>query len=152
MEKNNGSILINLFTSGFLPGFISTLTFHQIALTLFWSMGLVGFAPYSLDPTQPLGVPAVLSLAFWGGIWSILYKVFIDHYSTIKSHWQILAGTLLPTITFILIVAPLKGIPLSVFSVQLIIVAVLINLAWAMGTIFLSQRLDQNRPISLIHQ
>lgn len=151
METNNNSVLNTLLTSGFLPGFISTLTFHQIALTVFWSLGLVGFAPYSLDATQPFGIPAVLSLAFWGGIWGIFYRLAANQFPSIKAYWLILMATLLPTIAFIAVVAPIKGIPFSIFTVQLITVAVFINLAWALGTAFLSQRLTKSNPVKFAH-
>src|SRR5258705_9475937 len=53
----------------FIAGFLSTLVFHQGVLTLLWLSGAVPRAPYDMAPAPPLGVPAVISLAGWGGGW-----------------------------------------------------------------------------------
>ena len=54
---------------GFLAGFVSVLVFHQGAAGLLHALGLTPRAPYSFQPTQPLGVPVLLSISFWGGVW-----------------------------------------------------------------------------------
>lgn len=150
MDIKSSSTRVNLFTTGYLPGFISTLTFHQLTLTLFWHLGLIGVVPYSMDTTQPFGVPAVLSLAFWGGLWGILYRLTISLRPNIKIRWLILVAALLPTLVFVLVVAPIKSIPFSIFTMKLITVAVLINLSWALGTAFLSQNFANNRKEKLV--
>jgi hypothetical protein len=48
----------------FIAGFLATLIFHQLALALLWWLGIAPFAPFSMAATRPLGVPAVISLAF----------------------------------------------------------------------------------------
>ena len=55
----------------FVAGFLAVLCFHQVALGLLHSAGIVPFAPFSLTPTEPLGVPSVLSASFWGGLWGL---------------------------------------------------------------------------------
>jgi hypothetical protein len=53
----------------FAAGALAVLTAHQMAL---WALHRAGWAPwpaYALAPTAPLGVPAVASAAFWGGVW-----------------------------------------------------------------------------------
>ena len=150
MEINNHSVFNNMLLSGYLPGFISTLTFHQLSHTLLWHIGLIEFPPFSLESTQPFGVPAVLSLAFWGGIWGMLYKLVLSQFPKFKKHYLILAATLMPTLVFIIVVAPIKSIPFSIFTLKLISVAKLINLAWALGTAFFSQRLTNNRPRAVV--
>lgn len=56
---------------GFVAGFAAVLLFHQPLIGIFRTVGLGGNQPYSLAPVPPLGVPRVLSLAFWGGVWGI---------------------------------------------------------------------------------
>ena len=56
----------------FLAGFASTLLFHQPVLWALHRAGIAGRAPYSMEPTRPFGVPSVVSLAFWGGLWGIV--------------------------------------------------------------------------------
>ena len=60
---------------GFVAGFLATLIFHQLTLWVLWSMGVAPFAPFSMAATKPIGVPAMFSLAFWGGVWGILYAL-----------------------------------------------------------------------------
>ena len=50
----------------FFAGFLSTLVFHQGVLTLFWLSGAFPRAPFDMSRVPPIGVPAVMSLAFWG--------------------------------------------------------------------------------------
>src|SRR5690606_18539232 len=54
---------------GFLGGAAAVIVFHQGAWALIHALGLTPRAPYSLAATQPLGVPVLASLAFWGGVW-----------------------------------------------------------------------------------
>ena len=61
----------------FLAGFFSTLIFHQGLLAILHAAGASPRAAYALVPVPPLGVPAVLSLAFWGGLWGILLWLVI---------------------------------------------------------------------------
>ena len=64
---------LNQIARGFIAGFASTLMFHQGMLMLLHSAGLAPNMPFVLQPTQPLGVPEVYSLAFWGGAWGIVF-------------------------------------------------------------------------------
>jgi glucans biosynthesis protein len=56
---------------GFVAGFLATLIFHQLTVAGLWEPDIASFAPFSLKPTWPLGMPARVSLAFWGGVWGI---------------------------------------------------------------------------------
>ena len=49
---------------GFIAGFIATLVFHQLTLTVLWWAGVAPFGPFPMAPTRPFGIPAVFSLAF----------------------------------------------------------------------------------------
>ena len=56
---------------GFIAGALSVLVFHQLG---FWIANELGYARaplYSLRPVPPFDVPAILSLAFWGGLWGM---------------------------------------------------------------------------------
>ena len=59
------------WVKAFVAGFLSTLIFHQGLLALLYAAGVVPAPPYNLAASEPLGVPAVVSLAFWGGIWGL---------------------------------------------------------------------------------
>ena len=58
------------YLTAFVAGFLSTLFFHQGALAVLHAAGFTTRAPYVSTPTWPLHLPAVVSLAFWGGVWA----------------------------------------------------------------------------------
>ena len=57
---------------GFCAGFLAVLIFHQGVILLMYGGGLVPNPPFPMRPVPPFGVPQVISLAFWGGVWGIL--------------------------------------------------------------------------------
>src|SRR2546428_13441233 len=61
----------------FIAGFASTLVFHQGLLWLLYAGGFSPRAPWNMTPVPPLNIPAVISLAFWGGLWAILLWALI---------------------------------------------------------------------------
>ena len=56
---------------GFVGGALAVLIFHQSLWFLFNHIGLIPpeRPAWPLDPIPPLGVPSVISKAFWGGVW-----------------------------------------------------------------------------------
>ena len=60
----------------FLAGALAMLTFHQCAVGLFHAAGAYVVAPFDLNPVGPLGVPQVVSGAFWSGLWGIVFLCF----------------------------------------------------------------------------
>ena len=55
----------------FLAGFLSTMIFHQGLLQIFYLTHRVAKPAWNLQAVPPLGVPSVVSLAFWGSIWGV---------------------------------------------------------------------------------
>lgn len=87
--------------------------------------------------TQPLGVPAVFSLAFWGGVWGILFALIHDGFPRGGGYWvtAFLFGVILPSLVALFVVAPLKGRPIAGgWQPSLLLTAFLINGAWGIGT------------------
>ena len=123
----------------FLAGFVSTLVFHQGVLALLHAAGRTPRAAYDMTPTAPLHVPAVLSLAFWGGIWGILLWLVLQ--STQGSAYWILAiviGAIAPSLVALLVVFPLKGQPVGGgWKPEILIGALLLNGAWGLGVALL---------------
>ena len=121
---------------GFLAGFFATLIFHQLTLLVLRSLGVAPFGPFPMAATQPFGVPAVFSLAFWGGIWGILFALIHGSFPR-RGYWVItfLFGAVLPSLVALLVVLPLKGRPLAGGGhLPLLLTAFLINGAWGVGT------------------
>ena len=122
---------------GFIAGFLATLTFHQVGLALLWWAGVAPFGPFSMIATQPFGVPAVISLAFWGGVWGILFGLVDVSFPRGSGYWltAFLFGAIVPTLVALLVVLPLKGRPLGGgWQPALLVTAFLINGIWGIGT------------------
>lgn len=119
----------------FVAGFVGTLLFHQGLIGLLHALGVIPFAPFNLTPTWPLGVPQVFSLAFWGGVWGIvLAAVLWRRRGTVWWGGWIVLGGIAPTAVALLVVFPLKEIPVSVVHAML---GVLLNGFWGLGTALL---------------
>ncbi|ODU45223.1 hypothetical protein [uncultured Aquimonas sp.] len=118
-------------TLAFVAGFLATLFFHQGGLWLLGLTGRTAAAAWNLTPVGPLGVPSVLSLAFWGGLWGIALWALIRR-SAGARFWMlaIVLGALLPSLVAWFVVFPLKGIELSS---PLIIGALILNGLWGLG-------------------
>ena len=120
---------------GFAAGFAATLIFHQGVYALFHAVGLLANPPFSLAPTWPFGIPAVLSLAFWGGLWGVVLLPLLKAPQA-PSYWfrGMAAGAVGPTAVALLIVFPLKGMPVAAGWDPLIIGgALVLNGAWGFG-------------------
>jgi hypothetical protein len=127
------------YLKAFAAGFISTLVFHQGALALLYGAGVSPKKPYAMDTVGPLHVPAVLSLAFWGGVWGISIWLAIRGAPDLR-YWglAVLYGALGPSIVALFIVFPLKGQPVAGGGNPKIIVgALILNAAWGLGVALL---------------
>jgi len=119
-------------------GFCATLFFHQPVLWILHRAGMTPRAPYNMTPVPPFGVPSVISLAFWGGVWGI---IMIPALSRIKNDglWYLAAivfGAIAPTLVAGLVVAPLKHQPIP-HSLSMFTLGLLVNGAWGFGTALL---------------
>src|ERR1700740_712004 len=99
--------------AAFLIGALAVLIVHQPTLALLHAAGLTPVAPYPMRPTSPLGTPLVLSLAFWGGAWSIPIAWLLTRVPADGRSWSraALLGAFPPTLTSWFIIFPLKGLP-----------------------------------------
>ena len=130
---------------GFIAGFLGTMIFHQLVLALLWAVGFAPLKPFSMDSTQPLGVPSVISLSFWGGVWGIIYVLIHTKFSLLGNYWLIsfLFGAILPSLVALLLVFPLKGRPImGGWDPKLLLIVFIINGAWGIGTGFFIKALS----------
>src|SRR5438105_15514187 len=118
-----------------LAGFLGTIVFHQLALWLLHRAGMTPRAPFSMTPVPPFGVPAVISLAFWGGVWGIIMIPIIARIRNDAAYWlaAIVFGAVLPTLVAGLIVAPLKHLPVP-HTGSMLVLGLIVNGAWGLGT------------------
>jgi hypothetical protein len=121
---------------GFLSGAAAVLIFHQGALALLHAAAMTPRAPFSFAPTQPFGVPALWSLAFWGGAWGVLLAAAVYRLERVAVLGaSVLFGAIFPTLVAWFIVAPLKGQPVAAgFVPAAMLVGPLVNAAWGLGT------------------
>jgi hypothetical protein len=118
----------------FVAGFISTLVFHQGVLALLHATTQAP-APFDMTATAPLHVPRVISLAFWGGIWAMALWPLIRP-NTSWRYWivALVLGAIGPSLVALLIVFPLKGMPLGAgWDPKIWVGAFLLNGAWGIG-------------------
>jgi len=121
---------------GFIAGALGVLLFHQIVVLIFYAAGLIPFAPYSLAPTPPLGIPRFLSDTFWGGVWGILLVLLMSRVKAADRLWvAVVFGAILLPLVYILVVLPLKGAPAGPLLAPMVIAfALIVNGAWGLGT------------------
>ena len=125
----------------FIAGFLSTLIFHQGLVALLAVIGVIGGGAYNLSPTEPLGVPAVISLAFWGGVWGIVLWLLVRASHGLKRWvWAVVVGAIGPTAVALLVVFPLKGIDVGPGMVP---VGMVLNGVWGAGVLVLLNALGR---------
>ena len=130
---------------GFVAGFISTLTFHQLMLWLLHAMAIAPRPPYNMAPVPPFGVPSVISLAFWGGVWGALMMSLIDRQRGTR-FWitAILFGAFAPTLVSWFVIAPLKHQPMAGgFKPKAMMIGPIINAVWGFGTALIYRALHR---------
>lgn len=131
----------------FIAGFLSTLMFHQTVLGLLHLGNPSVPLPFNMTTTAPLGVPAVISLAFWGGLWGILLWFLIRN-RVGAAHWVMAAviGAIGPSAVALFVVMPLKGLGVAAgWDPKIIVGALMLNAAWGLGVAMLmrlAQRTD----------
>jgi hypothetical protein len=121
---------------GFTAGFFATLTFHQLSLLVLWAVGLAPFAPYSMAAAKPSGIPHVISLALWGGVWGILFALIHRRFPAHSGYWiaAFLFGAVFTSLVGLLVVFPLKGQPVGGgWHASLLLTEFIINGVWGIG-------------------
>jgi tetrahydromethanopterin S-methyltransferase subunit C len=89
--------------------------------------------PYPMAPTPPWGVPRVIDLAFWGGLYGILFGLALPRLR--GPYWVngLILGVIAALIGFF-VVAPLKGMPVGGgWQVSNWERSLLINGCWGIG-------------------
>ena len=132
---------------GFIAGFIATIVFHQIALELLHLAHLAPNPAWSFKPVPPFGVPSVISLSFWGGIWGAIMIPIIDRRRGAAYYViAIVFGAILPTLVAWLIVAPLKHQPMAGgWKPRTMLIGPLVNGVWGLFTALLYRLFDRIR-------
>lgn len=120
-----------VWLKAFASGFLATLVFHQGLFALFWLAGAVPAAPFNLSPVPPLGVPQVVSLAFFGGLWGMVLWLLLGRLAGV-TFWlgHVIVGAIGPTVVAMLVVFPMKGLDVSA---QTWVGGLILNGFWGLG-------------------
>lgn len=119
------------YVKAFIAGFVATLVFHQGVYTLLYLADPSLPAPFNMTAAPPLGIPSVLSLAFWGGVWGVPIWWLIRNASGAQ-YWLRAAvlGAIGPSAVAMLVVFPLKGLEVNP---KIVVGALILNAAWGIG-------------------
>lgn len=135
------------FVKPFIAGFVSTLVFHQGLLTLFYLAAVVPRAPYDFRAVPPLAIPAVISLAFWGGAWGVVIWPFLKNVNG-PAYWvlaQVTSAIASGSVT-LFIVSPLKGMPMAGgWNPKVIVSTLILNGTWGLGMALLMRLMRVSR-------
>lgn len=139
---------MRIIVLGFIAGFAATLIFHQGVWYLLVQAGIIptGRTAWSMDPTAPLGVPNVISKAFWGGLWGAALNLALGHLRG-PAYWLawIVVGALALTLVALFVVPHLKMQPIPVLWPAFAI-GFLLNGAWGFGTALLLRMMGGAPP------
>lgn len=147
MSQNSA---LSRFILAFIAGFLAVVIFHQGMLALLHGVNLTPRSPFPTTPTQPFGIPQIWSLAFWGGVWGLVFAAIAPRFRQDRSYWlgALLFGAIAPTLVAWFLVAPLKNQPIAGgFQPAAMLTGLLVNGAWGIGTALLLSLLS-NRRIS----
>jgi hypothetical protein len=124
---------------GFISGFLATLIFHQLAFIALNSAGITNYSPYPMAAVPPFGVPRIISLAFWGGVFGLFYPFLQMKFGRGLPFIivGILFGAIVPTLCSWFIVNALKGAPIGPnggWAMPGLAVGPIVNGMWGLGT------------------
>ena len=130
---------------GFGAAVVATLTFHQAMWALLYGVGLMPRAPFPLDPTGPWGVPKMVSLCFWAGLYGAVFGLVLPRLRS--PLWLCgLALGIIAALVGLLIVLPLKGLQIGYgFAWRPWIISLLVNGFWGIGVGLIAALLMPNR-------
>jgi hypothetical protein len=85
-------------------------------------------------PLDPIGVPSVISKAFWGGVWGAVLAPLLLHQRGAR-YWLswILVGAVALSLVAFFVVPPIKGEPIPELWPRFV-AALMLNGTWGFGT------------------
>jgi hypothetical protein len=134
---------------GFIAAAVSVLTFHAAmweVLHLLAVQGLTMPPAYPTDPVAPFGVPRILNLCFWGGLYGIVFALLMPRI-TVPLWVSGLALGVAAVLVGSFIVPAVKGLPIGNGWIVLNWVrSLLINCSWGIGVAIILSLMIQRRP------
>ncbi len=128
---------------GFIAGALSVLIFHQFGFWVSNELGLTRSQLYNLRGVPPWGVPTIVSMAFWGGLWGIVAAFLVPRLPGALSGvlgWILFAGVIV-TLANWFVVLPIKGAPVGGgFRMPGVVVVPLVYAFWGFGMWVIARR------------
>src|ERR1700723_181074 len=100
---------------GFIAAAISVLTFHQAMWEALHVLNLPGLGmppPYPTRAMPPLGVPLILDLCFWGGLYGIVFGLLLPRMTAPLWLCGLVLG-IVAALVGLLVVPAIKGLPIG---------------------------------------
>lgn len=122
----------------FIAGFVATLTFHQGLLWLLNRAHVLSATAWSTAPVPPWGVPLVVSLAFWGGLWGIVLWFLVRNTEAAGYYvGTVILAAILPSAVALIVVPLAHGMPpaamLAALTLHHIGIAAALNGCYGLG-------------------
>jgi hypothetical protein len=118
---------------GFVAAAIAVLTFHQGMVAVLHAMGTSPFTPYRTTPVPPLGVPLIVDLCFWGGVYGAVFGLLAPRFTLPLWVCGLILGVIAALVAMF-VVAPIKGSPIANgWQAWPIARSLLINGFWGVG-------------------
>jgi hypothetical protein len=118
---------------GFVAAAISVLIFHQGMWALLYAAGSMPRPPYPTNPIPPFGVPLIVDLCFWGGLYGVVFGLLRPRFTAPLWLCGLIMG-IIAALVGMFIVAPIKGLPIANgWVISAIVRSLLINGAWGLG-------------------
>jgi len=142
---------------GFAAAVVAVLTFHQgmwAALHLLNLPGLGMPPPYPVGGVPPWGVPRIINLCFWGGLYGAVFGLLFPRFTWPGWLCGLITG-FIAALVGLIVVPALKGLPIGAGWVPLSWVrSFLINGSWGVGlglvfSLFIHLSRPHRRPIRI---
>lgn len=121
---------------GFIAGALSVLIFHQLGFWISNELGYTRTGLYNMRPVPPWSVPAIVSSAFWGGLWGIVAAFVVPRLPGVLSGvvgWILFAAIIVSLVNWF-VVLPIKGLPMGGgFRMPGLVVVPLVYALWGFG-------------------
>ena len=128
----------SIMLKGFVAGALSVVTVMSAA---WWLARNGGYLPANATPlwamapaVPPLGIPRVLNLAFWGGLWAMVLGLAFRNLRG-PAFWfaWLLAGAVLVAATAMFVVPTIKGTAIAAITPQRLALSGFLNGMFGLG-------------------
>jgi hypothetical protein len=135
LDASRAHVSPSTLVLAFIAGALAVPVFHQLLFLVLHLAGIIPVPPFDMKPTRPLGVPALISISFWGGVWGVVFALTLPRWFHGTAYWiaALIAGGVALTLVYMFVVVPLKSGHLPGGMGKLFVIGFLLNAAWGIG-------------------